>query len=118
MAAKELWLAGDVPAARAVLTEAFSANPESEEIWLAACKLEAENGELLNARTLLARARSIAGTDRVRVYQSSVIFAHLKLTDMDQISSFRALTWRSTVCDGYCQRGLEAISSCFEAVYD
>lgn len=41
--AKERWLSGDVPAARATLQEAFKANPDSEEIWLAAVKLEWEN---------------------------------------------------------------------------
>ena len=45
MAAKEKWLTGDVPAACEVLERAFVANPESEQIWLAAVKLEAENGE-------------------------------------------------------------------------
>jgi pre-mRNA-processing factor 6 len=46
MAAKEKWMASDVPAAGEVLERAFIANPESEQIWLAAVKLEAENGEL------------------------------------------------------------------------
>lgn len=45
MAAKEKWLAGNVPATCDVLEGAFVANPESEQIWLAAVKLEAENGE-------------------------------------------------------------------------
>ena len=40
MWAKEKWLAGDVPAAREVLERAFVANSESEQIWLAAVKLE------------------------------------------------------------------------------
>ena len=65
MAAKEKWLAGDVPAARRVLELAFVANPESEQIWLAAVKLEAENGELNVARELLIRARTKADTERV-----------------------------------------------------
>ena len=65
MAAKEKWLAGDVPAAREVLERAFVANPESEQIWLAAVKLEAENGELKVARELLIRARTVADTQRV-----------------------------------------------------
>jgi len=65
MSAKEKWLAGDVPAAREVLEQAFVANPESEQIWLAAVKLEAENDELQVARELLARARKVAGTERV-----------------------------------------------------
>jgi pre-mRNA-processing factor 6 len=43
MAAKEKWLAGSVPGARAILVEAFDANPDSEQIWLAAVKLEWEN---------------------------------------------------------------------------
>ena len=65
MSAKEKWLAGDVPAAREVLERAFIANPESEQIWLAAVKLEAENGELDVARELLIRARTVADTERV-----------------------------------------------------
>ena len=65
MSAKEKWLAGDVPSARGILEKAFVANPESEEIWLAAVKLEAENGELDVARKLLERARSVADTERV-----------------------------------------------------
>ena len=40
MAAKERWTQGDVPGARDVLEEAFAANPDSEDIWLAAFKLE------------------------------------------------------------------------------
>jgi len=43
MAAKEKWLSGQVPAARDILKLAFDANPESEDIWLAAFKLEFEN---------------------------------------------------------------------------
>ncbi len=43
MAAKEKWVGGDVPAARHILKLAFDANPESEDIWLAAFKLEFEN---------------------------------------------------------------------------
>jgi pre-mRNA-processing factor 6 len=65
MAAKEKWMAGDVPAAREVLERAFVANKESEQIWLAAVKLEAENNELGVARELLVRARTVADTERV-----------------------------------------------------
>lgn len=66
MAAKESWLANDVPAARAILGRAFAANPESEGIWLAAIKLEAENGQIEAARQLMERARDVAATERVR----------------------------------------------------
>ncbi len=59
MAAKERWLAGDVPGARQILAEAFAANPDSEEVWLAAFKLEFENGELERARLLLANVRAM-----------------------------------------------------------
>ena len=34
MGAKEKWLAGDVTSARAILNEAFRANPDSEQVWL------------------------------------------------------------------------------------
>lgn len=56
---------GDVPAARSILALAFQANPNSEEIWLAAIKLESENGEYERARRLLEKARASAGTARV-----------------------------------------------------
>ncbi|RVX20082.1 Protein STABILIZED 1 [Vitis vinifera] len=65
MGAKEKWLAGDVPAARAILQEAYAAIPNSEEIWLAAFKLEFENHEPERARMLLAKARERGGTERV-----------------------------------------------------
>lgn len=42
--------AGDVVGARGVLEEAFIRNPDSEEIWLAAFKVEFENAELDRAR--------------------------------------------------------------------
>jgi hypothetical protein len=58
MAAKEKWLAGDVPGARGVLAEAFAANPDSEAIWLAAFKLEFENSEPERARALLAKVQA------------------------------------------------------------
>jgi pre-mRNA-processing factor 6 len=46
---------GDVPGARAILAEAFAANPDSEDVWLAAFKLEFENNEPARARALLAK---------------------------------------------------------------
>ena len=58
-------LQGDVPSARSILALAFQANPNSEEIWLAAVKLESESGEFERARRLLEKARSSAGTARV-----------------------------------------------------
>lgn len=42
--------AGDVAGARGTLEEAFIRNPDSEEIWLAAFKVEFESGELDRAR--------------------------------------------------------------------
>ncbi|KAF8483099.1 hypothetical protein F5888DRAFT_1844101 [Russula emetica] len=58
MWAKGKWLGGDVRAAREVLERAFVRNSESEQIWLAAVKLEAENGELAVARELLIWLKS------------------------------------------------------------
>ncbi|KAK0440011.1 PRP1 splicing factor, N-terminal-domain-containing protein [Desarmillaria tabescens] len=60
MAAKEKWLAGDVPGARGVLERAFIANQESEQIWLAA------RGQLL------VRARDVADTQRI--WMKSAVF--------------------------------------------
>lgn len=65
MAAKESWLAGDVDSAREILSRAFEANPDSEGIWLAAVKLEAENGQIEAAKQLMQRAREVSGTERV-----------------------------------------------------
>lgn len=65
MSAKEKWTAGDVKGARETLANAFKANPESEQIWLAAVKLEAENGEWDIVRVLLERARKASDTERV-----------------------------------------------------
>jgi pre-mRNA-processing factor 6 len=70
MLAKSKWLAGDVDAARTVLAESFAANKNSEEIWLAAVKLEAENEEFERARGLLRRA--LRETPTARVYMKSV----------------------------------------------
>lgn len=50
-------MAGDLDGARRTLDLAFEANPNSEEIWLAAVKMESENGEYERARALLSRAR-------------------------------------------------------------
>ena len=61
MGAKEKWLSGDVAGARVILQEAFTANPTSEEILLAAFKLEFENNEIVRAKMLLERARQGGG---------------------------------------------------------
>eukprot|EP00879_Flechtneria_rotunda_P025385 GHRR01026972.1.p1 GENE.GHRR01026972.1~~GHRR01026972.1.p1 ORF type:complete len:200 (+),score=46.49 GHRR01026972.1:748-1347(+) len=73
MAAKEKWLAGDVPGARAILAEAFAANPDSEDVWLAAFKLEFENNEPERARALLAKARETSTASTARVWMKSAI---------------------------------------------
>lgn len=89
MAAKEKWtVENNVAAARSILLEAFSANPnvrpylpnfvlhyilhtywflsffQSEQIFLAAVKLEWENNEFVRARLLLQKARENVGTER------------------------------------------------------
>ena len=68
MAAKQKWTAGDVSAARAVLAEAFAANPDSEAVWLAALKLEFESGETDRARAIGAKARAHAPASTRRVW--------------------------------------------------
>lgn len=66
---------GDVPAARGILSLAFQANPNSEEIWLAAVKLESENSEYERARRLLAKARASAPTPRVMMKSAKLEWA-------------------------------------------
>jgi Tfp pilus assembly protein PilF len=63
------FIQNDVPAARSTLAQAFQANPNSEEIWLAAVKLESENNEYERARRLLQKARASAPTARVSIYK-------------------------------------------------
>lgn len=58
--------------ARAILIEAFKANQDSEQIWLAAVKLESENSEIDRARELLKRARAAADTQRI--WMKSALF--------------------------------------------
>ena len=53
---------------------AAQANPNSEEIWLAAVKLESENNEYERARRLLAKARSSAPTARVSRARGQVLW--------------------------------------------
>jgi len=66
MLAKHRWsVCNDVAGAREVLQQAFDANKNSEEIWLAAVKLEFESNEYERARKLLAKAREAANTPRV-----------------------------------------------------
>jgi pre-mRNA-processing factor 6 len=57
-----------VPGARAILAEAFAANPDSEDVWLAAFKLEFENNEPERARQLLAKVRGIGVDGHAFVY--------------------------------------------------
>ena len=65
LGAKEAWLAGDVATARAILGQGFQANPESEDILLAAFKVEFESGERARARALMHKARASVRSGRV-----------------------------------------------------
>lgn len=73
MAAKEKWMAGEVGEARRILSEAFAANPDSEEVWLAAFKLEFETQQPERARALLAKARGSEHSATQRVWMKSAI---------------------------------------------
>jgi pre-mRNA-processing factor 6 len=75
MHAKEHWLAGDVPAARAALEAAHEHNPNSEEIVLAAFKLEFENGEAERARVIAIRAKDSLPQASARVWMKAAMAA-------------------------------------------
>ncbi|KAF2151152.1 pre-mRNA-splicing factor prp1 [Myriangium duriaei CBS 260.36] len=62
--AREQWQQGNLHDARVVLGRAFDSNPNNEDIWLAAVKLEADDEKYDQARDLLSTARTEAGTDR------------------------------------------------------
>eukprot|EP00124_Ichthyophonus_hoferi_P000393 Ihof_evm3s14 gene=Ihof_evmTU3s14 len=72
MLAKSKWIAEDIEGARSTLASAFLSNPNSEQIWLAAVKLESENNENSRARILLKRARESANTEKV--WMKSALF--------------------------------------------
>lgn len=72
MRAKEKWLAGDVDGARGVLAAAFKVS-ESEELMLAAFKLEFENAEPVRAQRLLAKARASEASSTQRVWMKSAL---------------------------------------------
>jgi pre-mRNA-processing factor 6 len=72
MLAKERLQAGELDQARKVLARAFNQNDRNEDIWLAAVKLEFDNGFIDQARGLLKTARQNAPTDRV--WMRSVAF--------------------------------------------
>lgn len=84
-AAKECWLSGDITRARQILTDAFAVNPDSEAIWLAAVKLEAENNEIGPARSIMMRARTMAGTDRI--WMKSAVFERQHGTPQDALKT-------------------------------
>ena len=65
MYAKEEWVAGRVDEARSVLDRAHQLNAASEEVWLAAMKIEFECGEYERARALLTHARDKCRSARV-----------------------------------------------------
>jgi pre-mRNA-processing factor 6 len=75
MRAKEQWLAGDVPAARSVLEQAHSHNPDSEELFLAAFKLEFENAEPERARVIAQRAKDSLSAPSDRVWLKAALVA-------------------------------------------
>ena len=82
--AEALWLrlarlSGDLNDARRVLASAFNQNPNSENIYLQAIKLESDHQQIDQARELLQTARTDAGTDRVWI--KSVAFERVQRND-------------------------------------
>ncbi|PHH75012.1 hypothetical protein CDD80_2707 [Ophiocordyceps camponoti-rufipedis] len=70
--AREKWMVGELGNARLVLKRGFKYNPDNEDIWLSAVKLESDNGLGDDARRLLGQARDRAPTDRV--WLKSIVF--------------------------------------------
>ena len=75
--AKEMWMDGNVEMARHILKDAFEYHPDSEQLWLAAIKLEMETKNFDKAETLLADARIKASTAAVWM-KSAVLYRILK----------------------------------------
>ena len=120
MSAKEKWVAGDIEGARSVLEAAFDANPESEQIWLAAFKFEAQNGKWAVARQLLERARAVANTERVGSgrWMKPTIHSQNIYVDMDEISCLRVATRESSSGSPNSGSCTDQVSKVPEAAYD
>lgn len=78
-------MAGEIFQARSILALAFQANPNSEEIWLAAVKLESENNEDQRARKLLQRARLNACTPRVMMKSIKLEWVLRNLSEAEKL---------------------------------
>lgn len=66
MWAKEKWISwNDIEAARNVLRLAFIESPDNDQLWLAAAKLEAENGFYDNAKAILCEAREKTESEKI-----------------------------------------------------
>jgi len=93
MWAKEAWRsAGDVNRARTILDNAFRANPDCEEFYLAAFKLESESGEPERASLILAKARETPATSTERVWMYSAKLAR----DLGDAVEERAILTQAT----------------------
>lgn len=68
--------------ARQILERAFAANQDSEEIWLAAVKLESSNNEPERARLLLQNARKNVSTRRI--WKKSIVLARQLQNDEEE----------------------------------
>lgn len=125
MAAKESWNGGDVDGARQILSRAFESNPDSEGIWLAAVKLEAENGQIEAAKQLMQRAREVSGTERVRVVlrldptlrSADAVLASLR-TDLDQVGRLRAHSQRERCGARHGQAGSQGLPGVGQTSHD
>ena len=117
MLAKEKWMGGDVPGARVVLHQAFDANLESEQIWLAAVKLEVENNELQAAKEILNRATNVAGTERVRRFFSQVRSRSYPTIDLDEGRCVRTTARQSRGGDGYGEHRAREVSQICQVLH-
>jgi len=70
---KHKWrIENDIDGSREILQKAFASNPENEQIWLAAVKLESENKKYDAARKLLQMARQRCSNPKV--WMKSAVF--------------------------------------------
>lgn len=98
MCAKEIWVTkNDVDGARSILLEAASANPDSDNIWLAAVKLEFESGEYDKARELLEKAR--VNANAARVWMKSAVFERNAGHDQQEWNILKQAITEFPTCD-------------------
>ena len=101
--------------ARQILARAFDSNPNSEQVWMAAVKLESENNEYERARALLKKARDSAPTSRVRLSRRTKA---RRCADLDEVGASRVVSRRVEEGGEHAHGGAAHVHGVAQVVHD